>query len=365
MVRPLLRASAAIAFAAFLAPTAPTAAPAPGLAYDEVVRVIVNESPPPPGGFQADLAAARAATPSPLAQAPKPARRPGLGSIAGAILSGNPNAIGNAAASEALGSAVQASLQRTMSGAFAPLATMVSEFLQPHIMHYSYWNGWERVDDLGAQTATIRKCDIGQTVQLDLAKRTYSVSGAQTSASSAAPAPAPSVGRNRTSGPPQEPGTANATLTLTTRTLPTQRIENEPTSGYETTTTFTMSNATGSCRNGSGTIQSVEYLPTITRPSVTACPIRSSALPERPTEVVAPPAGGCRPTFSATNNGPVPPSGRLTLYSLVRLSAVGASPAPQASGGALGFLTERGNLRTLGQADAALFEIPQGFTKVP
>jgi hypothetical protein len=42
--------------------------------------------------------------------------------------------------------------------------------------------------------------------------------------------------------------------------------------------------------------------------------------------------------------------------------ASGATPAP---GGGIGFLTERGNLKTLAASDAALFEIPQGFTKAP
>lgn len=364
MVRQLLRASAAIAFAAFLAPTAPSAAPPPGLAYDEVVRVVVNESPPPPGNFQGDLAAARASTPSPLAQAPAAKRRPNLGSLANVLISGgNPNAIGNAAATEVFSSAIQASLQRTMTGAFTPLVAMVNSFLQPHVMHYSYWNGWERVDDVTAQTATIRKCDLGQVVQLDLARRTYTMGGTDASpAASAAPAPASSA-RPSAPGPPKEPGTANVTFTLTTRALAAERIENQSASGYETTATFTMSNATGSCRNGGGSIQSVEYLPAITRPTVTSCPIRSSALPERPVEVVAPPAGGCRPTFSASSSGPAPPADRLSLYSLVKLSAAGASPAPQATGGGFGFLTERGNLHPLGAADVGLFEIPQGFTK--
>ena len=39
---------------------------------------------------------------------------------------------------------------------------------------------------------------------------------------------------------------------------------------------------------------------------------------------------------------------------------------PFAAGtGAVGFLTERGNLKTLTQADTGLFAIPQGFTKSP
>jgi hypothetical protein len=98
------------------------------------------------------------------------------------------------------------------------------------------------------------------------------------------------------------------------------------------------------------------------------CPIRRAPLPTTASEAVAPPpsGGGCRPTFSANRTGPTPPSNRLALYSLVTFGAgSGATPAPAAAGGGLGFLTERGNLKTLGPADAGLFSVPQGFTKTP
>ena len=47
-------------------------------------------------------------------------------------------------------------------------------------------------------------------------------------------------------------------------------------------------------------------------------------------------------------------------------SGAGASPAPQpspAGSGGIGFLTERGNVRTLSAADAGLFSVPAGFAK--
>ncbi len=41
-------------------------------------------------------------------------------------------------------------------------------------------------------------------------------------------------------------------------------------------------------------------------------------------------------------------------------------PLPAANGaGGIGFLTERGNVRALGAANASLFDIPAGFTKTP
>ncbi|MBV9440937.1 MAG: hypothetical protein JOZ24_13180, partial [Candidatus Eremiobacteraeota bacterium] len=87
MLRPLFRMCAAVAFALLLTPSSP-AAPGPGIAYDEIVRVIVNATPPPPGNFQADLAAVNAPV---AAASPTPApRRRGisLGNIAGVIVGG-------------------------------------------------------------------------------------------------------------------------------------------------------------------------------------------------------------------------------------------------------------------------------------
>jgi hypothetical protein len=102
---------------------------------------------------------------------------------------------------------------------------------------------------------------------------------------------------------------------------------------------------------------------------VTSCPIRRAPVPESANEVVTPPqrTGGCRPTMTFHTGGPPVPAGKLSLYTLVTMNAgSGASPAPAPSGAAgIGFLTERGNIRTLGAGDAAVFGIPADFTKTP
>ncbi|MEA2663829.1 MAG: hypothetical protein QOI11_773 [Candidatus Eremiobacteraeota bacterium] len=371
MLRPLLRASAALAFAALLAPATPSAAPAPGLAYDEIVRVVINATPPPPGNFQADLAAL-SASPAPVAQAtPAPKKRGlgGLAGIAGAVLSGGgAGSVAGAVAGAAISDAMANAVQQSLGAQFGALAGAMTAFLQPHLTRYAYYNGWERVDDVTAQTATIRKCDIGQVLHLDLARKTYTVyTPADEPTDAPAPVPAPRRGRQAPPDPAQ-PGTATVTLSEATRALGSLRIENQATAGFDSTTTFAMSNATGSCRDGSASVETVQYLSGLHQPAVTACPIRRRAVPDSATGFVAPPSGGCRPTFAASRSGPTPPTGRLALYSLFRLSAgAGATPAPAPSGGPGGFafLTERGNLKTLGAADAGLFGVPPGFTKAP
>ena len=367
MLRPLLRASAAVAFAALLAPAVPDAAPAPGIAYDEIVRVVVGATPPPPGNFQADmnaLSVAAAASPTP---APRK-RGISLGNIASVIAGGGgAGSIAGAVASDAMANAVDNAVQQSLGAQFGALAAAARGFLSPHLIRYAYWNGWERADDVTAQTATIRKCDAGQVIHLDLAHKTYTVYDPNSEpVPTAPPVPAPRRGRPAPSEP-QQPGTGVASLTATTRALGAQRIESYPTSGFDSTVTFAMTQSTGSCRDGSASLQEVEYLSALPRPTVNACPIRRPPVPTTAGEVVMPsaPSGGCRPTFSAKRSGPTPPSNRLALYSLVTISGSGATPAPQPSGASsgLGFLTERGNLRALGASDAGLFAIPSDFTK--
>jgi hypothetical protein len=366
MLRSLLRAGAAGAFALLLSPAVPAAAPPAGIAYDEILRVVVNATPPPPGNFQADLAALSA--PQAVAASPTPApkkRGISLGNIAGALAGGGD--VAGAVAGNLISNAVENSLSASLGSQFGAFAASARSFLTPHLMRYAYWNGWERVDDPSAQTATIRKCDAGQVIHLDLAAKTYTVYDPSAEPTPAPPPPRAQRGRAQPAADPAQPGTAVVSLTETTRALGAQLLESIKTTGYDTATTVATSGSTGSCRNGGATIETVQYLSALPRPTVNSCPVRRPPLPTTAGEAVTPPSGGCRPSFTATRSGPTPPASRLALYSLLTFGAgAGATPAPQPSGsaGGLGFLTERGNLKTLGSADAALFAPPPGFTKL-
>jgi hypothetical protein len=368
MLRSLLRASAALAFAALIAPAVPSAAPPPGLAYDEIVRIVVGATPPPPGSFQADVAAVN--SPAPAASAP--ARKRGIGSlvnIAGAVLNGGgAGAVAGSVASDVVGGAMENAIEQSMGAQFGALGAAARSFLQPHLLRYAYWNGWERVDDVGAQTATIRKCDIGQVVRLDLARQTYSVYAPDAEPTAAPAAPPPARRGRGPAADPSQPGTMVAELTEATTPLGPLRIENQATTGYNATTTFSTSQSTGSCRDASASIRSVEYFSNLNQPTVTSCPLRRPALPRNAGEVVTTPTGGCRPTFTFHRSGPTPPTTKLALYALVSFSG-GASAAPQPAGspaaGGFAFLTERGNLKTLGPGDAGRFDVPANFSRTP
>lgn len=376
MLRSLLRASAAIAFAFLLAPAVPEAASAPGLSYDEIVRVVATGTPPPPGNFPADIAAigteTAAATPSPAPH--KHGLNLGaLSSILPGALAGG--AVGNVAgsvvttvASQAISQALANSLQQSVGAQMSGLAAKAMAFMQPHLTRYAYWNGWERVDDVAARTATIRKCDAGQVIKLDLAHQTYSIyDPASEPAEEPAAAPPPHRGAPPTAEPLQ-PGTAAVDLSSATKVLGPLRFQDTPATGYQSTVSLSISRATGSCHDANSSIEETQYLSALARPTVNNCPIRRRPIPQSADEMVTTPSaptGGCRPTFTAHRSGPTPPSNRLALYSLLSFSGgATAQPAP-GSAGKFGFLTERGNLKTLGAADSGLFSIPQGFTKSP
>ena len=370
MLRSLLRVSGAVALAALVSPLAPSAAPGPGVSYDEIVRIVVSATPPPPGNFQADVAAMNSFGPAP-SPTPAPKRGIGLGAIAGAILGGGgAGAVGGAIAGDVAANAVDNALQQSLGLQFAALGASIRSFLQPHLMRYAYYNGWERVDDVADQTATIRKCDIGQVYRLDLAKKTYSVYDPNAEPAPSAPAtPAPRGNRPTAPGTPAPPGTAVADVSTSTKALGPLRIESQPTNGYDSTASFTMTQATGSCRNASASISTQEYLSALNRPTVTSCPARQAPIPESANEAVTPrqSTGGCRPTLTFHNSGAPVPSGKLSLYTLVTMSAgVGSTPAPSASAApGIGFLTERGNIKSLGASDTTLFSVPSDFTKLP
>jgi hypothetical protein len=371
MLRSLIRVAGALAFALLLAPATPSAAPPPGIAYDEIVRVVVTGTPPPPGNFQNDLAAL-SASPAAVAATAAP-RKHGLGALgalAGAVLSGNaPGAIVQDAASDALANSIEDSMQRQLGGQFGALGAALRGFLQPRLVHYAYWNGWERVEDDVAQTVTIRKCDMGRVIHLDLTNKTYTIFDPSSEPSAAPIAPAPRSEHRVTPAEATKPGTAVAVLSETTKVVGPLRIDNVSTVGYDATTSFAMTQSTGSCHDANASLRSLQYLSSLAQPTVNACPVRRAPpVPQTASDAFAvPPSGGCRPTFTMRQSGTHAPSGRLALYSLVSMSAAGgATPAPTASGASgIGFLTERGNVFTLGPADAGRFEIPPGFTKAP
>jgi hypothetical protein len=155
MARSLSRLLAAVAFAFVLA-TPSHANPPSGLAYDEIVRVVVGATPPPPGNFSADVAAL--ASPAAIAATPAP-RRHGfnLGAIASGALTGNiGGAVAGSATDAVVGNALDAQTDRLIAATGAAFAGALRGLTLGHLERHRFYAGWERVDDVAAQTATIR-----------------------------------------------------------------------------------------------------------------------------------------------------------------------------------------------------------------
>lgn len=297
--------------------------PAPvGLQYEEIARVAFGaNTPPPPGSFEADRAVAMNA-------ASTPAPRHGLGALLGSIASGN------------LGSAVSGAM-----GAY-------SQFMNGNLQRFSFYKGWVRTDDLAQHTATISKCDRHQLIELNLDKKTYRIADTTPQSASSQPSEASAAG-----SPPQmaAPGTVNLDVSSRSTALGAKTLEGINTTGYRITASMTMSNATGSCRNGQFSTTEEEYVSGIRQPhAFCKLPVR---VPMHMTEAAS--RGGCRPHLSGHASGPTAPSGGLVMYSLVSMGG-----AQSMGGGTFAFVTERGNVKSLYPTDVpALFEIPADYTK--
>ena len=234
--------------------------------------------------------------------------------------------------------------------------------------HY-FLNGWERNDDPVNQTAIIYRGDLGEKIQLDLAKKTYSITKIGELPEQTPPPVPPPSGQSGPQ-PSPEPGTAKMTVSASTAALGPKTIDDQPTNGYRMSFKLAVTQATGSCSNGSFATSFTEYISRYSEPAM-ALPngktqIRKNPMTDPQAMSVKP---GCKPTITAnTKTGPTPPAGKLALWTFMNMSGtMGAPQAQQGQGGAnntFGFLVERGNVRTLGSSDASLFEPPADFKKV-
>ena len=234
--------------------------------------------------------------------------------------------------------------------------------------HY-FLNGWERTDDPVNKTATIYRSDLHEIINLNLANKTYTITDTNVAPVEETPPP---MEPSRPSGPQAspQPGTAKMTLTASTAGLGPKTIDDQPTHGYKQSFKMTVTNATGSCKNGSFETSMTEYISRYPEPTV-EMPNGKTAVKQHPAydpqKMSVQP--GCKPTITAnTHIGPTPPSGMRPMWVYMNLAGgMGAAQAQngqQGQGsGSFGFLVERGNVHTLGPADASLFAPPADFTK--
>lgn len=295
------------------------ATPTPAaLQYEEIGRIVLDGSPPPPGSFQDDRASVIAASQNTPA--------PSHGLFAG--LKNGVNQAMNAVHSLQTGT----------------------------LTRYTYFNNWVRTDDVNAQTAVIVKCDLHQYISLDLAHRTYRITDTVPQTQQppvAGPYTAPQTAATA------EPGTADMTITANRQNLGAQTIDGVATQGQSADVSLATTNATGSCKNGSISMSVTEYVSNVRIPRP-YCPLPRRSVPSSPREWVSR-GGGCTPRMHGSVSGMgglIDTGGRLAMYRLMSMSGA------ETNGHSLKTVTEAGNVRSVGASDAqVLFRIPDGFTQ--
>lgn len=321
----------ALALAAFPAAAAPQYA---GLQYDEIVRMVMpQDTPPPPGSFADAYKQILAGAPNAGAQNAPP-KRHGLAGLIGNI----------------------ANIEQQASQAANEMQSFVKD---GHLTRQAYYNGWVRTDDVVAKTAMIEKCKEHQVIHLDLAHKTYSIVDTAAGSKAACPAPEMPGPSGRPEVVNEAPGTANLKITAKETALGPMTLESVPTNGYTNTVQMAMTDATGSCKNGSFGVEETRYVSRIAVPR-RYCPLpKVRGVPSTPVDVVV--RGGCKPKMSAnaahmywdTANG------KLEMYSRMAMISGDAD-----SNGRFTTVTQRGNVNWLTKAQAdALFSVPADFTK--
>jgi hypothetical protein len=229
---------------------------------------------------------------------------------------------------------------------------------------HAFMNGWERTDDLGAQTATIVKPDRHQIITLNLAKKTYRIVDTSVQPPSETPPPYQPPPNPQAPPPSPQPGTGKLDISVSSSSLGSKTIENVSTTGYSQDFKMTATQSTGSCRDGSFGTSMVEYLSDYPEPqlaSTVSRPHQPTAMP--PSAAMMGMHPGCNPKTTTHHSGGVtPPNGRFAMWTFVTLKGSAQTNQGQMGGG-FSTLIERGDVRTLGSADASLFEVPADFTK--
>lgn len=323
----------------------PTPTPTPvALQYDELVRMIMPPAtPPPPGVFQDDYKVAMNAGggSGAGAQATPAPRHHGFGQMLGSVLSGNiPGAD-----SGAMGDAMNR-MHQLQSGRVTRLT-------------YYYSKGWVREDDPLAQTATISKCNEHQFITLDLAHKTYRIAN---TAPKNCNTPMMPMGPGRTTTVNEAPGTVDMTMKTTSTNLGPKTLEGIATTGHDNTFEMSMTNATGSCRNGDMQMLSTVYVSGIRKPRA-FCPISARPVPQSPNDVIV--RGGCKPRMHTQGAGGMSYNSEfLEMYIKMSMGGGGGENADQPRAGGFSSVTERGNVAWLYRPQAdPLFEVPPGFTE--
>ncbi len=206
----------------------------------------------------------------------------------------------------------------------------------------------ERIDDIAQQTATIVDCDARTITTLDLRRKTYHVVSMDQAA--------------QTSGPGGEPlsrflknGTSVA-ISATNTALGALVVDGQPSNGFRSQMTITQTSASGEAHTVNAV--RVAYYSAYRNPASACSGVAMAAsfgpgvmgIYDQLMSAVS--SGGTNLHLSFNQNGPLLPTGKVTMYEAMTFGMQGHGAT---------FTIERGNIRPI-SADDPVFGIPQGFT---
>lgn len=300
------------------------------LQYDQITRMVMGSGPAPaPGSFSDDYANIMSQAKKMQSSASAPH---GMGGMLGSMMKG-----------------------KIPGMAQAQMGMMMMRY--GTLSRYTFFRNWVRTDDPVMQTAVISKCDLHETIYLNLKKHTYRIERGKPGCVQAPPSTPQMPGRPTAS---EQPGSADMTMTSKSTPLGPKMIEGIPTNGNRSKMAMSTTNATGSCRNSSFGMDVVAYISHIGKPRQ-YCPLPHTGPMQFSKNGAT--YGGCKMRIhhSGRMAGGMFNSRLLAMYRLSKMES-GASNSGQ--GGGFGSLLERGHVDwlTLEQVKP-LFEIPPGFTK--
>jgi hypothetical protein len=196
-----------------------------------------------------------------------------------------------------------------------------------------FYRGWSRVETPAQHGVVISRPDQGVQWTLDLTARAYRETRTadaqeETYVVSAADDVMVTVGGD-----------------LRVESLPPMTMAGVLARGYRSELAFALSAPLGFCSRGNHVLSEVEYVADAPDPQSPARePLGAAALGRE----------ACAPAGGASHREP----GRLVMYRFI--SITGGPPY-----GDTAMVLERGHLRAVQAADAALFEVPPGFKKAP
>ncbi len=319
----LLQAFVAAALTlAIVHPSSASAQPAPrsgaNLAYDEIVRLLTNATPPPPGSFDEDAARIAALPPMPDTK--------GVANAIDAM-----NAIGSNPLLGLIGVS-QLMIMAEVSGVNAYTAKVTaasSAYQKAGIMKHAWFlHGWSRVDANGS--AVIARPESSLQMVLNPAKHTYSETRT---------APATKMATYTLD---DAPARVQYTATPTIQPLPTLTLAGQRARGYQTDASCSLSSSLGFCSPGRHELREIEYVADIEDPQM------SKAAPAAADKVAR---EACAPTAGGSRREP----GHLVLFRSTDIS--------DASDHHTVIVLERGNLHRLGPNDVVLFSVPPNYGK--